>query len=51
MVVQATAYLVSLGIRKDNSNWGGIRTGMVLTGFEGSRATSGRRALNNYWSL
>ena len=34
-----------------NSNWGGIRTGGVLTGFEGFRATSGRRVLNNYWSL
>ena len=34
-----------------NSNPGGIRTGGVLTGFEGFRATSGRRVLNNYWSL
>jgi len=30
-----------------NSNPEGIRTGMVLTGFEGFRATSGRRVLNN----
>ena len=30
-----------------NSNWRGIRTDTVLTGFEGFRATSGRRVLNN----
>ena len=30
-----------------NSNWGGIRTGGVLTAFKGLRATSGRRLLNN----
>ena len=30
-----------------NSNWGGTRTGVVLMGFEGFRATSGRRVLNN----
>ena len=33
-----------------NSNQEGIRTGMVLTGFEGSRAISGRGVLNNYCS-
>ena len=30
-----------------NSNLGDIRMGMVLTDFEESRATSGRRVLNN----
>ena len=30
-----------------DSNWGDIRMGGVLTGFEGFRATSGRRVLNN----
>ena len=30
-----------------NSNQEGIRTGMVLMGFEGSRAISGRGVLNN----
>ena len=34
-----------------NPNWGGIRTGGVLTELEGFRATSGRRVLNNYWSI
>ena len=33
-----------------NSNPDGIRTGMVLMGFEGFRATSGRGVLNNYCS-
>ena len=34
-----------------NPNWRGIRTGGVLTGLEGFRATSGRRVLNSNWSL
>ena len=33
-----------------NSNSEGIRTGIVLTGYEGFTATSGRGVLNNYCS-